>query len=123
MIHIENAGTCVIYANQSGNTRYYSASQVSQTLTVSKASQYITFNELPEVNKGDEPLVLNATASSGLEVCCECSRSESAYVEDGCVVIVEAGTVLITAKQAGSQNYLAAAGCRTNVNHKLCYWH
>ena len=108
MIHIENAGTCVIYANQSGNTRYYSASQVSQTLTINKASQYITFNELPEVNKGDDPLVLNATASSGLGVCCECINSELAYIEDGCVVIVDAGAVLITAKQAGNQNYLAA---------------
>ena len=108
MVHIENAGTCVIYANQSGNTTYYSASQVSQQLTVNKASQIITFNELPTVNKGDEPLVLNAIASSGLEVCCECSNSESAYIEDGCLVIVEADTVWVTARQEGNQNYLAA---------------
>ena len=82
---------------------------IDGTLIINKALQYITFNELPEVNEGDEPLVLTATATSGLDVYYECSSSELAYVEDGCVVIVEAGTVLITAKQAGNQNYLAAA--------------
>ena len=109
MVHIENAGSCVIYADQPGNLSYNSAPQVSQMLTVSKASQYITFNEFPEVKKGDDPLVLNATSSSGLEVCCACSNTESAYVEDGCLVIVEADTVWVTATQEGNHNYLAAA--------------
>ncbi len=35
-VHIVGAGTCTIYANQTGNSSYYAASQVSQTLTVNK---------------------------------------------------------------------------------------
>ena len=42
LIHIVGAGTCTVYADQAGNTNYFSAGQVSQTLTVNKAELTVT---------------------------------------------------------------------------------
>ncbi|MEA2684962.1 MAG: trimeric autotransporter adhesin, partial [Actinomycetota bacterium] len=41
------AGTCVLAANQAGNANYTAAPQVTQSFTVGKASQTITFTSFP----------------------------------------------------------------------------
>ena len=45
-VHITGAGTAVITASQAGNNLYYSAIDVTATLTVNKADQTITFGAL-----------------------------------------------------------------------------
>jgi Lectin C-type domain. len=42
LIHIVGAGTCTVYADQAGNANYFAAGQVSQSLTVNKATLTVT---------------------------------------------------------------------------------
>ena len=43
-VHIIGSGTCIIYANQQGNSYYLQASQASQTLTVSPQNRALNFD-------------------------------------------------------------------------------
>jgi hypothetical protein len=79
------------------------------TLTISKASQTITFGPLPAKNAGDPSFTLTATASSGLTVSYTSSNPAVATVSGSTVTIVGGGTATITASQAGDGNYSAAA--------------
>jgi len=78
------------------------------TLSIGKAEQTITFGELPEVKKGDDPLPLTATASSGLTVTYTSSDLSKVTISGSSAVIVESGMVEITAGQGGNLNYFPA---------------
>jgi hypothetical protein len=67
-VSIVAAGICTINANQAGDANYNAAAQVSQSFTVSKASQTITFAPLGNKTLGDPPFTVTASASSGLAV-------------------------------------------------------
>jgi autotransporter-associated beta strand protein len=73
------------------------------------ASQTITFNALPSKGVADAPFALTATASSGLPVSYASSNTAVATVSGTTLTIVGAGSTIITASQAGSTNYTAAA--------------
>jgi len=92
-----------------GSDDDYEFTYTNGTLTVNKAPQTITFGSLPEVKKGDAPLTLTATSTSGLAVMYESSDPSKATISGSTAVIVESGTVEITAKQGGDLNYLPAA--------------
>ena len=108
LIHITGAGTAVITASQSGDENYYAADDVQQTLTVNKASQTISFDALSSYTFGDPDFELAATASSGLTVSFSGNDDEVATVSGTAVHITGGGSVVITASQAGNDNYLAA---------------
>ncbi len=108
IITIVGAGTANILANQAGNTNYSAASQVSQSLTVNKKAQTITFGTLADKTYGDAPFTLSATASSGLDVSYTSDNSAVATVSGNTVTIVSAGTANILANQVGNTNYSAA---------------
>lgn len=79
------------------------------TLTVSKASQTMAFS-LPATRTIPEgQLQLNATVSSGLLVRYLSSNPAIARVDGDRLVPVAAGTVRITAEQAGDANHLAVS--------------
>ncbi len=84
----------------------YSGS-TSGTLVIAKADQTITFGELADKTYGDAPFNISATASSGLPVSFTVT-SGPASISDNTVTINGAGTVTITASQAGNENYNAA---------------
>jgi gliding motility-associated-like protein len=107
-IHIAGAGTAVITASQAGNPLWNPAPDVPRTLTVSKASQTITFNALPAKIFGDVDFGPGALASSGLIVSYSSDNTAVATIEGGMIHIVGAGTAVITASQAGNANYSAA---------------
>jgi hypothetical protein len=109
------AGVVTISANQLGNNNFEAAATVNQPLTVAKATQAITFEALPQKRFGDAAFVLNATANSGLGVTYLSSNIDVATINGNSVTIVAAGTVTITASQAGNDNYLAA----TDVTQSL----
>jgi hypothetical protein len=104
---ITGAGNVVIAANQAGNANYTAAQQVTQTITVTKASQTITFPTISTQTYGAAPLTLSATASSGLPVTFSVV-SGPASVDGSTLTITEAGNVVIAANQAGNANYAAA---------------
>ncbi|MBK7660150.1 MAG: fibronectin type III domain-containing protein [Betaproteobacteria bacterium] len=111
-------GTCTINANQAGNADYLAAAQVPKNITISPASQTITF---PAQTTATQPYTLNgifavapnASASSGLIVTYGSSTPTICSVTGnssigGTVTKLLAGTCTITANQAGSASYSAA---------------
>ncbi|MBN2703373.1 MAG: cadherin-like domain-containing protein, partial [Pontiellaceae bacterium] len=107
-ITIAGAGSCEIIASQAGNASYYAAVNVTNTLTVAKADQTITFNSLPEKVYGDAAFDAGASASSGLTVTYASSDTDVATVSGSTITIVGAGTCNITASQSGNASYNAA---------------
>ena len=78
-------------------------------VTVNQAVQSITFGTLPVMVYGDAPFTLTASASSGLPVSYVSADTTVATVTGNTVLILMAGSTLVTASQNGNSNYLAAA--------------
>ncbi|MFA9392139.1 MAG: T9SS type A sorting domain-containing protein [Prolixibacteraceae bacterium] len=108
-IHIVGTGTCEIVAFQGGDTVYQTAPQLIQSFLVAKGDQTITFTELPEITFGDDPVVLEASATSGLSCTFVSSRPGIAAIVDNQLKINAAGTITITAKQEGNIDFNAAS--------------
>jgi autotransporter-associated beta strand protein len=115
-VTIVGAGTTDITASQSGNSNYNAAADVIKTLTVDRASQTITFSDLPSKKVGDAPFSLTATSSSGLPVSYTSSNTSVATVSGSTVSIVGPGTTDIIASQAGDNNYNAAQDVSKTLN-------
>ena len=118
------AGSCTVYADQSGNSAFFAAPQVQQTFTIAKRPQTITFPDPGPQDEDWPPFGLFATASSGLAVTYTldptsvgvCSLSGST------VTPIDNGDCDVYANQAGDANYLPAPQVylrikiRNNVN-------
>ncbi len=107
-VSIHRDGTTEITASSSGNSEYNDAQPVTQTLTVTKVSQVITFAELSAKTFGDPSFKLEVTTSSELEVSLSSSNTDVATIENGSLVIRGAGTTNISASQAGNDTFAAA---------------
>lgn len=109
LYHITTTGTATIRAAQPGDNVYDTAAPVSQTFTISKASQTITF---PVISDKDYATTtqfpLNGTSSSGLTIS-YAVLSGPATVNGSTVTLTGIGTVTIRATQPGDTNYLAAS--------------
>ncbi len=108
-ITLVKAGTCTVEANQAGNATYNAAPEVSQSFTVSKASQTITFAN--PGTKTKSPVTVSATASSGLAVTfttATASVCTSGGTNGASITLVKAGTCTVEANQAGNATYNAA---------------
>jgi hypothetical protein len=105
---IHGVGTVTITASQAGNSTYDPATSVSQTLTVSKAPQTITFETLPTKRSEDADFSLTATASSTLPITYTSSNAAVATVAGSVVSILSEGETEITATQEGDEHFLAA---------------
>lgn len=108
MVTIKAAGTCTIQAAQAGNTSYSAASNVSQSFTVAKASQAITFGALADRLYGAAPFTVSATASSNLVVTFSSLTTSVCTTSGSTVSVVAAGTCTVQAAQVGNGNYNAA---------------
>ncbi|WP_416865932.1 MAG: MBG domain-containing protein [Imperialibacter sp.] len=108
-VTIVAVGSATITASQSGNDNYHPAADVEQTLTVSQASQSITFDALEEKTYGDADFDLAAIATSGLGVSYSSSDESVATISGSSVTIVGVGSAIITASQSGNGNYHPAA--------------
>jgi uncharacterized repeat protein (TIGR03803 family) len=86
----------------------YATATASTTLQVTKASQSITFNAIAPKAVGDADFALQATASSGLPVVFEYPANKL-QLTGTTAKLVSAGFVTVVAKQAGNENYEAAA--------------
>jgi sugar lactone lactonase YvrE len=105
---ITGAGTVVVAANQTGNTNYAAATQVTQTITVNQASQTISFTApASPVTYGVSPITLSASSTSGLAVTFSVV-SGPGTVSGSTLTITGVGTVVVAANQAGNANYAAA---------------
>ncbi len=80
----------------------------SRLLIVDKANQTISFGPLADVIYGSSDINPGATSTSGLEVTYSTNNPAIASIESGLIVINGAGNVVITASQAGNDNYYPA---------------
>jgi hypothetical protein len=93
-----------VAATFAGDTDYRD-SNGSNTLTVAKLSQTITFNPLPNRTFGDPDFGVSATASSGLAVTFA-AAGQCTVTADGTVVhLTGVGSCTITASEAGNGTY------------------
>ena len=102
------AGTVVIRASQAGNTSYAAATSVTQSFTVSLATQTITFPAIPSHTIEDAPITLSATASSGLAVTYTLVSGPATLSGNIVTLAGTTGTVVIQASQSGNTTYAAA---------------
>lgn len=109
LVTIIGTGKVIITAIQGGNSNYLPASSIARTLIVRKASQSITFGEITDKIYGDTPFILDGFTSSGLSVAYETSNDSIVSITNNQVTIIGAGTVTITAQQAGDSNYYPAS--------------
>ncbi|MGC1829591.1 MAG: MBG domain-containing protein, partial [Candidatus Acidiferrales bacterium] len=96
----------ITFSTESLAAANYTFSYVNGTLTISSATQTITFNPLAPVTYGVAPITLTATASSGLPV--SYTFTGPATLSGSTLTITGAGSVTVTASQAGNTNYAAA---------------
>jgi gliding motility-associated-like protein len=78
------------------------------TLNIEKADQTITFADVPSELRMTQSCNLNATASSGLDVSFELSDPAMASLDGNILTVRKDGTLTITAKQEGDQNWNSA---------------
>jgi hypothetical protein len=89
-------------------TNYY-FNFINGTLTVnSGTAQTINFASLPNVVYGAAPITLGATASSGFAVSYSVSPSNLVSLSGNTLTISGAGTITVTASQAGNGTYAPA---------------
>ena len=102
------AGTCTVTANQAGNAAYNPAIPVSQSLTVAKNDQTITFGSAPVILFGGTGTVSATGGASGNPVTFT-SQTTGVCTTGGTngrtVTAATAGTCAIAANQAGNANY------------------
>jgi hypothetical protein len=113
-VTIKMGGTCTIQAAQAGNTSYNAAANVSQSFTVAKGNQTISFGALAGQTYGAAPFAIGATASSGLVVIFSSLTTTVCTVSGSMVTIKAAGTCTIQAAQAGNTSYNAAPNASQN---------
>jgi hypothetical protein len=102
-VHLTGAGSCTITASQAGHVNWEPAPDVSQTFTIAKAGQSITFGPLANKRYGAPPFPVGATASSGLAV--SFAAGGRCTVRAATVHLTGAGSCTVTASQPGDANY------------------
>ena len=105
-VTMKSAGTCTIAADQAGGDNYLAAPQVLQSVTISKASQTITFAGPGDRTFTTAPIPLTATSTSGLTVAF--AATGNCTVTGSTLTLTAAGSCTITASQAGDTNFAAA---------------
>lgn len=108
VVTIVGAGTTEIIASQDGDALHYAAAPVTQTLTVDKAAQAITFLPLTPCHYGDPDITLNEVTDKGLPITYTAADPDVAAVEGHTVTVGKVGTTTITATQPGNKNFLPA---------------
>jgi uncharacterized repeat protein (TIGR02543 family) len=109
LVTFDNPGSCVIQYNQSGNTNYAAAAQVTETLTIGKLSQTITFGLLSNKTLGSGTVSISATTTSTLAVTFISATSGVCTIVGSTITLVAAGTCTISANQSGDSDYTAAS--------------
>ena len=115
LVHIVNAGTALITASQSGDQNFNPAPDVTQTLTINKAGQAITFPPVATVVYGVASFNAGASSTSGLTVAYNSDNTSVAEVINGKIHIRSAGSSNIIASQAGNNNFNPAEDKMVNI--------
>ncbi len=108
VLTITGAGSVTVRASQAGIADYSAAADVEQTFSVATAAQTISFGQLAAKTFGDAPFAVSATGGGSGEPVTFSIASGPASISGNLVTITGAGSVTVSASQAGSSNYAAA---------------
>ena len=113
---ITGAGIVTLAANQSGNSNFFSAPEITTSFTVAKASQsFSKFTGIPPaLTNGTTFTIPLPTLSSGLTNVTLIASGAGYATATNTIVLTNAGTLTITATNSGSNNYLATS-ISTNI--------
>ena len=103
-VHYTGVGACVIDANQAGNGNYSAAPQVQRAITISPASQHITFTAPAHGTVGDSA---SLSAKGGA------SKNPVVFSVDA---TTKAGTCAVTGTNGATLQYLRAGSCVIDAN-------
>ena len=95
-----SAGTCTISANDSGTTNFAAATQVTQNITIAKATPSLSAFTIPNQSFGASPFTLTAPTVSGSvpgAFTFASGTTSVATISSNTLSIVAAGTSIITA--------------------------
>jgi hypothetical protein len=114
-VSLAGVGTCVVDANQAGNTNYSSATEAQQTFSIVLGEQVITFtSSVPSSPTVGGTYVVSATGgASGNPVTFTidaASTKGACTIAGSTVSLTGAGTCVIDANQAANASYAAAPG-------------
>ncbi|MDT3404765.1 MBG domain-containing protein [Mucilaginibacter terrae] len=107
-VKLVSIGTANITASVTDND-VYNAVSLTRELTITQATQTITFAAIPNKTFNSPPFTLSATTTSGFPVTFTSSDENIVMISGNTAIITGIGTVSITASQAGNTNYGAAA--------------
>jgi len=105
---LQAAGTCTIVAAQAGNSTYAPAMSVTQSFSVNRIAQTITFASLPNQPLGTAPFTVTATASSGLTVNFASATPSTCTVSGNTVTLIAVARCTLQASQPGGSKYAPA---------------
>ena len=105
-------GTCVVDANQAGNSSFEAASEVQQAIDVGGLSQTLSFTSSPPspASVGAPGYSPTASSSAGLGVTITLdAHSSGCSLNGGVVTFPAVGTCVLDATQAGNATYRSAS--------------
>lgn len=112
------SGTCSVIANQTGDSNYSAAPQVTQSVTADKAAPIVTFTGAPASAPYQATFTVMATSNSGvtptIAAAGACSISGTTVT-----MISGTGTCTVIAKWAANADYLATSVTQTTTAQKL----
>ena len=108
VLNVSAPGSVTVRAFQNGSLNYFPAAPVDRTFTFLKLSQSIAFNPPSSLPPTSGPILLFASATSGLEVGLTVA-SGPAYLEGNTLHVTGSGSVVLRATQPGDTYYEAAA--------------
>ncbi|MFZ4859985.1 MAG: MBG domain-containing protein, partial [Desulfuromonadaceae bacterium] len=103
------AGSCIIAANQAADNNYSAAAQVTQTITIGKAAQTISFGTAPTVPVNGSGTVSATGGGSTSPVVLTSTTPAVCSISGSTVIGITAGNCILAANQAADNNYTAAA--------------
>jgi hypothetical protein len=104
---LHNAGEVVVYAYAAESAEYLADTLAKTVLVVPLAQEIVWTLDALVMTVGDT-LVLNAVATSGLEISYYLSTGDIVAMADGMLIAQQVGELVVTAVQEGNNNYLAA---------------
>jgi hypothetical protein len=116
-VRITGAGSCTVTAEQSGDSNWNPAADVSRSFNIAKASQTINLTGVPASKVYQGTFTPAATASSGLNVVITVTGVCSRDGPTGVVTMTSGtGTCTVHANQGGNENYFAAPEVNRDVD-------
>ncbi len=111
-------GTCVIDANQTGNTNYSAATQVQQTFNVGQATPTVSISNLPAsgVYNGSFSATYTVTAGDAGATSVTSNSTSVCTVSGNTVSYINVGTCSLTAHVGAATGFAAASGTAQTFN-------